>query len=130
MIARLPSWLWMLLCIVSFTAALGSWNAQRLERARSESEQQPAAGAPEFASIPASASTPAAAELAPELKRNPAVQPPPATPASIETPRLMPVESGSGTRVLRCSARGRITYIDPSSACPDGSVGKLTTLPR
>lgn len=130
MSGRLPSWFWMLVCVASFGSSALAWNLERSGKARML--RQPALettpnsepeGPPQVAPPPAMAE-PTQFEVAEVAAAAPA-KPLPATFAP--TPSS---NAAGGATVLRCVARGRVTYVDATAACGDGSPGKLTTLTR
>jgi hypothetical protein len=127
MSARLPSWFWLLVCIASFAGSVLAWSLERRSRTAASAEhamsrETPAdaadSGAPPLADALAGRSE-RPAEAAASQHSGPAVFTAPPT-----------ADTAAGTRVLRCVVRGRVTYIDAASACPDGSAGKITVLPN
>ncbi len=124
--SRLASRFWLLVCFISFIAAALTWG------------NRPATPSAEGGRAP----TAAPADVGPASDTAAPAPPPAATPAlaaADEAPRaaapaapvrVMPNAADSGTTVLRCTLRGRVTYVDPSSACPEGATTKLTVLPR
>jgi hypothetical protein len=125
----LPSWFWLLLCIVSFAASLLTWNSPRTDVLRVKApNNEPSNVVPVPAAQPASPITDAAS--APEAAADIPASSPAVEPLRSSSPRVIPVDTHSGTKVLRCTVRGRVTYVDPSLACPDGAAGKITVVPR
>ena len=118
---RLPSWFWLLLCLASFGGSVLAWSVERPVKAR-----------------PVAAPAAVATNLEPDESTSNALpsaaaQAPPVAPTAPTRPVLtvaLPSDTGTAPRVLRCDVRGRVTYIDIASACPDGSQGKVTLLPR
>lgn len=123
----LPSWFWMILCAISLFGALLAWASQWLDASQRRAAT-PAALNADATSVPP-ASVP---DSAGESKPNPAlpVAPGAQNPAGAQAPRVLPADIGNGTKVRRCTIRGRVIYIDASSACADGSAGKITVLPN
>ena len=130
MSGRLPSWFWMLVCVASFGSSALAWNLERSGKARML--RQPVLGTtpngepevPTQVAPPPPMAEPIQFEVAEVAAAAPAT-PPQAT--------FAPTPSSSaagGATVLRCVARGRVTYVDATAACGDGSPGKLTTLMR
>lgn len=111
----------MLVCCISFIASALTWG----ERPSSpNAEAVPA-------SVPDDVKPADAVPVAPARTEPSAATAEPTTVAAPPTqPRALPAPSESGTTVLRCKLRGRVTYADPSAACPDGASAKLTVLPR
>lgn len=130
MISLVPAPVWLLLSLISGLAALHGCVGQ-LDRTRAEALRggarragEPAAPAADQArASPPPRAEPGAARTEPPKSRDPES-------TGAEVPRFLPAAAGNGTRVLRCSVKGRVSYVDPSSTCPDGSAGKITVLPR
>lgn len=125
----LPSWFWMLLCAISVFGALQGWASQWIDAGQR--------GGATPAELNADANTPtrpaaSAPDVAGESSPGPAlpVAPVAQDSASTQAPRVLPSEAASGTKIRRCTIRGRVTYIDASAACADGSAGKITVLPN
>lgn len=127
---RLPAGFWLLLGIASLFGSLLTWTGQRIDAKRQIAAAARAAVMNASAAAAAS-SEPAAAPADPGHKTRapPAIEATPA-PAVSQPPRMLPMAPSTGIKVLRCTVRGRVTYIDTASACPDGSPGKITLLPR
>lgn len=129
--SALPSGFWLLLCIVSFVASAVAWNSRRTEPSQAKAQTGES-----YNVVPAGAAAPAAepsksdAASAPDAPADNQAVGAAANPVPGEPPRILPIDTGTGTKVLRCTVRGRVTYVDPSSACPDGAAGKITVLPR
>lgn len=125
----LPSWFWMLLCAISLFGALLAWASQWIDA--NQRRAAPAA-ALNAAANPISDPPASVPDSAGDSKPNPDVSVAPATTnsAGAQAPRVLPADAGAGTKVRRCTIRGRVTYIDASSACADGSAGKITVLPN
>ena len=128
MSARLPSWFWLLVCVTSFAGSLLAWSLERRGGnpvAYVDGQAMPMEGSTDVAD-----STLTPQDDVTGLSRLPADAPANerAAPTAFSAPPLS--EAGAGTRVLRCAVQGRITYIDASAACPDGSAGKITVLPN
>ncbi len=128
MSARLPSWFWLLLCVASFAGSVLAWSFEFPSRTPGADSAEQATTRDASADA-ADSSSPSAGNLA-VLSELPADAPVDqrAVPTTFTAPP--PTESGAGTKVLRCVVRGRVTYIDANSACPDGSAGKITVLPN
>lgn len=124
--SRLASWFWLLVCCISFIASALTWG-DRQASPGTEGARAPTATPEEVNPLDSAA----AALPTPPAPAEPSV---PAAPAGEATPtvplRVLPSAPDAGTSVLRCTLRGRVTYVDPSSACPDGASAKLTVLPR
>lgn len=124
--SRLASWFWLLVCVVSFVAAAVTWASRPATTARAASRSADAAE-PE----PASATSAPLQQAGAPIETPPADAAPPPEPNRPVPVRVMPSDAGTtGTTVLRCTLRGKVTYVDPSSACPEGASVKLTVLPR
>lgn len=121
---RLPSWFWLLLCVASFAGAVLAWSLDRPRTARQFSPPVAVAANPEPEESPSSPSALPAVPAQP-TQANAAI-----TGVRTAFSVAPPVDTGAAPRVLRCDVRGRVTYIDVASACPDGSQGKVTVLPR
>jgi hypothetical protein len=123
---RLPSGFWLLVCVTSFSASALGWSLERPAPAR-QVQPLPAQAAapiesdePTPAALPAVSAAPTRAETA-----APRTAPPQATFAAV-----VPGDAAGTAKVLRCVVRGRVTYVDVTAACADGSAGKVTVLPR
>lgn len=124
--SRLASRFWLLVCCISFIAAALTWG------------ERPATPGAEAARVPTAtpadvepASDAAVPEPPPAATPSPvAAADPPRAAAPAAPLRVLPSATDTGTTVLRCTLRGRVTYVDPSSACPEGATAKLTVLPR
>jgi hypothetical protein len=116
--AALPSVFWLLLCIVSFLAALLAWNQQRSERLR-RSTPVPVLTAPAPVAQPRPVVSVAPEEPAPARSAAPPF-----------VPQTRPHDPNSGPKVLRCVVKGRVTYLDAAAVCPDGSAGRITILSK
>jgi hypothetical protein len=125
----LPSWFWMLLCAISLFGALLAWASQRIDAGQRRAATPTTLNAEANTTSDAPVSVP---DRAGDSKPNPdlSVTPAAQNPAGAQTLRVLPAEQGNGTKVRRCMIRGRVTYIDASSACADGSAGKITVLPN
>jgi hypothetical protein len=124
-----PSWFWLLLCIASFAASLLTWNGPRPAARQLKAQVNESSNVGPVATVkPAPSNSDAAS--APEPPSDIPAASPAADRARSASPRVIPVDTAGGTKVLRCTVRGRVTYIDPSSSCPDGAAGKITVLPR
>jgi hypothetical protein len=125
----LPSWFWMLLCAISLFGALLAWASQWIDANQRRAAPPAALNADANPNPVPPAPVP---DGAGDSKPNPdlSVAPAAANSAGAQAPRILPADAGSGTKVRRCTIRGRVTYIDASSACADGSAGKITVLPN
>ena len=125
----LPSWFWMLLCAISLFGALLAWASQWIDASQRRAAPPASLNADANTISVPPASVP---DSAGESKPGPALSVAPAAqdPADAQAPRVLPSDTGIGTKVRRCTIRGRVTYIDASSACADGSAGKITVLPN
>lgn len=123
---RLPSWFWLLVCVTSFSASALGWSLERpgkprqLQRPPAEAAAHIEAEEPALPALPAVSAAPMRAEVP---------TPPPAKPRATVA-AVPPGDAGAGTKVLRCVARGRVTYVDVATPCADGSPGKVTVLPH
>ena len=124
---RLPSWFWMLVCVASFGSSALAWNLERPGKARTLDQPAPETAprrepeVPPQVAPPAGTAEPARMEVA-------VVQPAPPPQTTFAAPPTS--HAAGGATVLRCVVRGRVTYVDTTSACGDGSPGKLTVLTR
>ena len=125
----LPSWFWMLLCAISLFGALLAWASQWIEANQRRATPPAALNAD---ANPYSVPPAPVPDGAGDSKPSPdlSVAPAQANSAGAQAPRILPADAGAGTKVRRCTIRGRATYIDASSACADGSAGKITVLPN
>ena len=128
MSARLPSWFWMLLCIAATAGSVLAWSLERSTRTSGAYSAVPAVTSDSSADA-ADGNPPLAGDLA-ALGEVPAQAPANhlGGPATLTAPP--PSDSAAGIKVLRCVVRGRVTYVDSTSACADGSAGKITVLPN
>jgi hypothetical protein len=124
--SRLASWFWLLICIISFVAFAITWAGRpaplphALPRTADAAEPDPASAV--------SAPLPQAGAL---IETPPPEAAAPVAANRADPIRVMPSDPGTAsTTVLRCTLRGRVTYVDPSAACPEGASVKLTVLPR
>ncbi len=124
MSARLPSWFWLFVCVASFAGSALAW---RLERPAKASALQPPPAEAAANDEPAEPRQAVPPTVAPEPAPT---QVPPAAPPQVSFAAAMPNDGGSGIKVLRCVIRGRVTYVDVAATCADGSLGKVTLLPR
>jgi len=125
----LPSWFWMLLCAISLFGALLAWTSQWIDANQRRAAPPAALNADANPNPVPPAPVP---DGAGDSMPNPdlSVAPAAANSAGAQAPRVLPADAGAGTKVRRCTIRGRVTYIDASSACADGSAGKITVLPN
>jgi hypothetical protein len=128
MSARLPSWFWLLLCIASFAGSVLAWRLESPSRGPAAASAEAAVTSDSSVDAP-DISPPLAGDLA-ALGELPAPAPADARAAAATFTAAPPSDSVTGTKVLRCVVRGRVTYVDVTSACADGSAGKITVLPR
>ena len=118
----LPPVVWLLLAVVSFVAAFGVWQNQRLERLR-----PPAVAAP----VPNAGVSSGPGTLAPTT--------PTAAPGSDAASGAAAADAASapvrqpdpqaGRQVLRCVSKGRVTCRDLNAGCPEGSSERVTVFP-
>jgi hypothetical protein len=129
---RLPSWFWLLLCLASFSSSALVWGLEQMSKPHSYPIEATADAQP--AELPAAEpmaqttdrSDPTVAADLPVPESAPAV-------ARAEPPQPLSTAPGEvtlTTKVLRCVVRGQVTYVAVTSACADGSEGKITVLPR
>lgn len=118
-------WFWLLVCIASFAASFITWGNRHTVPPAGKAAVEPGR----------SIATPLVSMPAPAAPDDPGIRDPAATspaqqPRADAAPRELPGDAGNSIKVLRCTLRGRVTYVDPASACPDGAVAKVTVLPR
>ena len=136
--ARVPPWIWLALCVLSFLAAgfvslpeQGA-GARRGALAQAETMKAVAGADASHPELPEeSAKAPSSSDEMPTALAEAAEQPGATRDAANPPqPQGAAAQVPAGAKVLRCVVQGRASYVDAASACPDGSVGKVTLLPR
>jgi hypothetical protein len=127
---RFAPWFWLLLGTGSLIGSYVEWTAQRRATDRPAVRSTAALRASDLPA-PVSPAVPGSDARAADPPAQDAPAPDPAAaPAVVVVPRILAPEPSGATRVLRCVVRGRVTYVDASAACPNGSAGRIKVVPH
>lgn len=127
---RLPSWFWMLVCVASFGSSALAWNLERPGKARAIRQPAPETTPRSEPAVPPQVAPPPVIAEPAQFEMAEVAVVAPATPPKATSAAMPPSNAAGGAKVLRCVVRGRVNYVDATSACGDGSPGKLTFLTR